>query len=39
MVLYGASEVMYDITAREKIHTHFLPHIHRPAGRHKKWGT
>lgn len=39
MVLYDASEAMYDVTAHQKIHTHFLPHIHRPTGRLMKWGT
>lgn len=39
MVLYDASEVMYDITAHQKIHTRFLPHTHRPPGKCIKWGT
>jgi len=39
MVLYDASEVMYDIIAHQKMHTHSLPRIHRQAGRCIKRGT
>lgn len=33
--LYDASEVMYDITAHQKLPT-FLPHMLRPTQRHVK---